>query len=166
MDVQRSAPGYLRAVFGKNTASGAESARTVRPPALGDRVSLSAASGQARVRSMILERVGRRLDGHFGQSDLDLRDARGFRHSPAGTADRIVAGAKAAYETFKSQNPELEGEALMTGFEHVFRSAVEEGGAEALMVLHDLEEGAITPIGETTMTLVGAKLGELFRGLR
>ncbi|MCB0323639.1 MAG: DUF5610 domain-containing protein [Bdellovibrionales bacterium] len=82
-------------------------------------------------------------------------------HTPERTAERIVDGATALFGIFSKQNPNLEGEELITSFMTEIRSGIQLGYDQAASILGDLgafEFDGVQAGIEETMRLVEEKL--------
>jgi hypothetical protein len=81
--------------------------------------------------------------------------------TPEATADRIVKGATAFFATYAKQNPQLEGEELVTSFMEQIRSGVQRGYDDAFATLKSLGafdfEGVQSGV-EQTKILIEEKL--------
>lgn len=79
------------------------------------------------------------------------------QHTPQKTAERIVQGSTALFSAFAQQNPDLEGEELITRFMSTIRGGIETGYRQATSVLGDLgafEFDGVQAGIEETMRLV------------
>ena len=82
-------------------------------------------------------------------------------HTPEKTADRIVAGATGLFGIFERQNPNLEGEELLTQFMDTIRSGIDKGYEEAFNILEGLgafEFDGVKAGVEETKVLIEEKL--------
>lgn len=90
-----------------------------------------------------------------------IRSLRAEDYTPEKTAERIVDGVTGLLGVYAQQNPDLEGEELISSFMDEVRSGVEQGYAQAASILGDLGafsfEGVESGI-EQTMKLVEEKL--------
>ncbi len=90
-----------------------------------------------------------------------IRSLRSEDYTPEKTAERIVDGVTGLLGVYAQQNPELEGEELISSFMKEVRSGVEQGYQQAASILGDLGafsfDGVESGIAET-MRLVEEKL--------
>jgi len=114
----------------------------------------------------VIDELNAVLEPEFGVNAIDVAVESGLDVSPEATAERIVSLSTAFLPTFQESNPnESEAEAL-AHFVDVVRGGIEQGFAEASVILQGLGvlEGSIASNIDFTYDLVQEKLEEFLQG--
>ena len=158
---------------GKQSPQSSETTRSQAIDKIGLGTSIAADGGLAFIRSHVEDKLSGLFDAAVEQDpSLAAAGSAAFFDtsmdvSPQATGMRIASFAFAFFQTYKTQNPELSGEDLVSGFRNQIVSGLEDGFAHAEQVLSALEllDGEIKANVEATYKIVMAELESSFAEL-
>ena len=109
--------------------------------------------------TVLAQEVKTKLDEVLGYDTATLGDSSNY--TPEKTSDTIVQGTTALLSVYSKQNPDLEGEELISSFMKTIRGGISKGYEDAMSILGNIGALSFSGVGDgiaETMSLVEQKL--------